>query len=203
MTTTAVSYPDDPDDDARAPRDGDTPANQLVGKPGHDRAQLSEREAKALRLRRLGGTYDQIAVEMGFADASGARQLIMRALDRVVAENATHLRSLENARLDVNTQVLMGIATDAKNSAMERIRATEAYTRVSARRARLNGLDAPVQVAVSAGSLAELDDAIALFEAVVRGEVVESHDLAAEQQQPADGGPGGSTAGDDGTEGDD
>jgi hypothetical protein len=177
--------------------DGDEPRPAEQGAPGADQAMLRDREAKALRLRRLGGTYDQIAREMGFADASGARQLIMRALDRVVAEGVVQLRSLENQRLDVTTSVLMGIATDAGKSSMERIRAVEAHTRVSARRSRLNGLDAPMQVQVTGGALSALDDALKLLEDVVMHDVIPGE--VVKQDDDAEPGAGGGAAAGPGT----
>lgn len=155
-----------PDDDPTVP----LPANTMQGRSNVD--ERMKREATALRLRRLGMTYDQVAEQMGFADKSGARQLVVRALERQVSENVVELRALENERLDTSTQALMGIIAGRDVDPASRIRAVDAYTRVSARRARLNGLDAPLQMEVSTGASAELVDALALLESVTLGDTV-------------------------------
>lgn len=176
------------------------PANAQRGKPGQDHAMSNDRVLKAMRLKRLGASWEAIAQEMGYADGSGPRNLVMRYLELNTAESAAQLRAIENQRLDVAVQALLSVITDHTKTPEQRIRAADALTRNSARRARLNGLDAPVQVAVGAGSLAELDDALALLEAVVTGEVIESHDEPADPEprpepdaglRPGDAGPGG------------
>lgn len=99
-----------------------------------------------LRTQRL--TYDQIAKELGYADASGARHALLRALDRHEAENVTELRALENLGLDADERVLRAVIADPQATARDKVAAVNARTRLSARRARMNGLDAPMQVSL-------------------------------------------------------
>lgn len=159
------------------------PASDRQGNGGHDAAGERASAIRLLTLRTAGMTYAQIAEQMGYADASGARTALLRALDRHESENAKQLRELENMRLDTDERALRAIISDASVKVGDRIRAVDARTRLSARRARMNGLDAPVQVALSAGVQAELTDALAeLGEqlGVVTGEVLAVHDQVVE-----------------------
>jgi hypothetical protein len=151
------------------------PASESHGQS--DAALDLARGARLLRLRAARMTYEQIAQEMGYADKAAARNALMRALARHEAENVTELRALENMALDDDERVLRSIIADRDVPAGTRLRAIDSRTRLSARRSRLNGLDAPIQVALSAGVAADLEDALAEAEAVlVRGEVLASTD---------------------------
>ena len=151
------------------------PASEARGVPGHDSATELARGARLLRLRAARMTYEQIAAEMGYADKAAARNALIRALQRHEAENVTELRTLENLALDADERVLRGIIQDPQAPPAARIKAVDSRVRLSARRSRLNGLDAPIQVALSAGVAADLQDALAEAEAVlVRGEVLHS-----------------------------
>lgn len=153
------------------------PASTAQGNPGHDTAGELARGSRILRLRAARMTYEQIAQEMGYTDKATARNALIRALTRHEAENVTELRALENLALDDDERVLRSIIADRNAAASLRLKAIDSRTRLSARRSRLNGLDAPIQVALSAGVAADLEDALAEAEAVlVRGEVLESHD---------------------------
>lgn len=137
------------------------PAGDRQGNPGHDTALERATGIRLLTLRTQGLTYEQIAQEMGYADGSGARHALRRALDRHEAEAAADLRHIENMRLDADERALRGIIGNAQAPAKDRIAAVNSRTRVSARRARLNGLDAPIAVTLSAGVSADLADALA------------------------------------------
>jgi hypothetical protein len=153
------------------------PATEDQGNAGHDLAKAAARRAQAVRLRLSGATYEQIAQVAGYSHKAAARNAVMRALTKVEAESVSELRVLENARLDADEMVLRAILQDASAPARTRIAAVDARLRLSARRSRLNGLDAPVQVALSAGVAADLQDALAEAEAVfVEGTVLSSED---------------------------
>lgn len=143
------------DDQTRLP-----PASERQGNPGHDSALNVATGAELLRLRMLGMTYDQIAEQAGYSDKGAARHALMRALDRHEAENAAELRQIENLRLDADERVLRAIIADSNLPVSARIRAVDSRTRLSARRARMNGLDAPVAVQISAGVQAAMEDAL-------------------------------------------
>lgn len=178
--TDETRQPTGDDDLTRALEETATPASEAHGNPGHDTADQVARGARLVRLRAQRLTYAQIAEEEGYADAASARNALMRALKRHEAENVTELRALENLGLDTDERALRAIISDRGVKAEHRIAAVNARTRVSARRARLNGLDAPLQVQVSAGVAAELADALAeaeaLFTEVVPGMVLAVHD---------------------------
>lgn len=142
------------------------PASTAHGDP--DRADTVARGARLLQLRSAGMTYEQIAREEGYSDKSSARQALLRALDRHEAENVVELRTLENMRLDSDERVLRAIISDTTAPAATRLRAIDTRTRLSARRARMNGLDAPVAVTISAGVEAALEDALRDLDEVLR-----------------------------------
>lgn len=150
--------------------------------PGHDQAQDRAVGIRLLTHRANRMTYAQIAEVEGYADASGARMALLRALARHEAESAHELRTIENMALDTDERALRTIISNPALPGKDRVAAVNARTRLSARRARLNGLDAPVQIAVGAGSLAELDDALTLLEEIVKGQVVGSHELGPDDE---------------------
>lgn len=135
---------------------GALPASERRGDPGHDQAHDRAAGAELMRLRMMGMSYAQIAVQAGYADGSGARNALLRALDRHEAENATQLRTVENLRLDADERVLRSIIGDTNQKIPDRLKAIDSRTRLSARRSRLNGLDAPVQVQLDIDAAREL-----------------------------------------------
>jgi hypothetical protein len=116
---------------------------------------------RILTLRANRFTYAQIAEELGYSDPASARNALMRALDRHEAENVQQLRTLENLALDADERQLRTIILDAENrTPTERIHAIDARTRLSARRSRLNGMDAPQQLVVSSGAYLQVQEAL-------------------------------------------
>jgi hypothetical protein len=128
-------------------------------------------------------SYAQIAQELGYSDPATARNLIMRALARREQEKVEELRALENAALDADEVELRLIIGTRGNKVQDRLRAIDTRTRLSARRARLNGLDAPVQVQISAGVQERLDSALRHAREVVLGDVIEVHAEPAEPME--------------------
>lgn len=163
MTTSAA-------DDDLAAAAIDYPATDRQGQPGKDAATEHGNAIRLLRMRTAGMSYAQIAAEAGYAHKSGARQAIMRALERVEAENVAELRALENARLDEDELALRAIIRGAQTSPGMRIRAVDARVRLSARRSRMNGLDAPTKVDLSSGVRRELNDALSELEQLIMAE---------------------------------
>lgn len=118
-------------------------ATEHKGNPGGDKATASARRNQAVTYRLAGMTYEKIAETLGYYDGGAARNVVMRALEHVEAESVRDLRSVENARLDRAQAAIWPRVLQGENSAVG------LYLRISERRARLNGLDAPVQVAVT------------------------------------------------------
>ncbi len=104
----------------------------------------AERDGRACALRRDGATYQEIADRLGFADRSAARHAVERALAAAVREPAAELRELELMRLDrlylVASELLDGDDLDVRLKAVDRL------VRISERRSRLLGLDAPTKI---------------------------------------------------------
>jgi len=98
----------------------------------------AERRAAALRMRRDGKTYAEIAPALGYANANHASKDVCRALDKTVAEEGRALLMLERER----TEALLARAVELMASDdMKAVRAVEAAVKVLERRARMLGID--------------------------------------------------------------
>lgn len=180
-----------------AERDPDLPpASTRQG--DQDQALDRATAIRLLTLRTQGLTYEQIAVEAGYSDHGAARNALMRALNRHEAENVAQLRTLENLRLDADERQLRAIVNDSEQKPAIRIRAIDARTRLSARRARMNGSDAPQQLVVSSGAYLEVQEALAALRArvlpdddTVPGEVTDRRDDPPDDDDADPGGAGG------------
>ena len=102
-----------------------------------------EKAQQAVRLRKAGVTYDQIAAQLGYASRSSARRAVVRLLQANTAEAVADLRTLEDGRLDDMLRAIYGAAVQGDLATIDRI------LRISERRAKLWGLDAPVQTHVT------------------------------------------------------
>ena len=100
-----------------------------------------DRELKVLELRRAGLTWQRIAVQVGYADHSGAYLAYKRALKRVIQQPAEELRQAEIDRLDRLQLAAWPKAMQGDNSAIATV------LRIMERRAKLLGLDMPVKIA--------------------------------------------------------
>lgn len=160
------------------------PASDAQG--GADMALDRARATELLRDRAFGLTYEQLAERHGYADGSGARQALLRALDRHEAGNVRHLRAIENERYEMDQRDLRAVIADRTLPPTTRIRAIDARTRSAARHARLNGLDAPVQVQISAGARADMDDALSALRETVQGYVLAVSDEPIPDDEPED-----------------
>ena len=106
------------------------------------RIEAAIRAAKALDLRCQGWTYCEIAKELGYSSRVQAHKAVCRTLDKMQREPAERLRQIEDARLDKKHKVLASKVKDGN------IAAVGMDLKVQERRARLHGLDAPVQAAI-------------------------------------------------------
>lgn len=129
-----------------------------------------------------GSNWDQAAEVAGYSHRSGAYRAVMRLLGSQVSESAATLREEHNARHAAKIAMLEDVIYDLERPLADRLRAVDAHTRAEARHARLNGLDAPVQVAISAGVQAELADALAELEDVLELTQQPDGSYAAEQE---------------------
>jgi transposase len=108
------------------------------------RARAAERRLNALRLRKAGASYSQIAKALGCSKTQAYRD-IQRALKNIgkrEQEGAAELRLLESQRLD---ELLMPMMRQAKNGSQG---AVDRVLRIMERRAKLWGIDAPERAEV-------------------------------------------------------
>lgn len=151
--------------------EGVTPASEMDKYRPASRREIVQREETAKRieamgLRMAGLSYEQVAERMG-VDALEAEHLVELNFQRVRNRSADSMRDLENARLD---RLQAAVWPDALKGDTNAVNAVLA---ISARRSRMNGLDAPRQVALSVSVRQEMEQALSDLREVVLGEVVE------------------------------
>jgi len=96
---------------------------------------------RALELKKSGASYQAIADALGFKARSHAYSLVMEGLadlDALSEESAAELRRVELERLDAMT---LSLWEERSNP-----RVTDSLLRISERRARLLGIDAPEKI---------------------------------------------------------
>jgi hypothetical protein len=138
-----------------------TPGRGKNGK--HTRTlETAERDGEAARLRSLGHGYAEIAVALGYADASGAYRAVMRKLAEVGSEHREAARRLELDRIDrllLRVQEILdrpGPAVDRMGKPLVdeetgeqlpnreiQLSAIDRASRLLERRAKVMGTDAP------------------------------------------------------------
>lgn len=146
-----------------------------------DRKVLAQaRRTRAVSLALAGLTYQQIADDLHIS-LTGARELVARTLEETRNHAVDELRDLENARLDRAQAAIWSevIGGDLK--------AINTYLRISERRAKMNGLDAPTKVQMAVSVRQEMERALAdLEEVILDAEVVEdSQDVAEIEERMA------------------
>lgn len=107
---------------------------------GKLKPSAAEKQAACLNLRKQGYSFDEIAEQLGYANASGPWKAVEKALRKLIQEPAEELRRLELERLDVMLKSLWPFILKGSP------RHIEIGLKVMDRRAALIGLDAPKQV---------------------------------------------------------
>lgn len=151
----------------------------MPARPRRTNAQMI-RDYRALELRRRNLTYRQIADQLGMGSVSRAYEAVQRSLMDAVVESAEEVRKVELDRLDElgrvawrvlhNRHVHIGRGGDPTKDADGEpvlddgptLQAIDRLLKISERRAKLQGLDAPVQLQVVTTD--QLDQEIALLE---------------------------------------
>lgn len=111
-------------------------------------ADSLEKERKAIELRRAGYTYDEIAQAIGYADHTGARDAVTRAIRR--ATNEAGVGELRQQELDRLDRLQRSVWTNAIQGDLQ---AVATVLRIIDRRAKLLGLDAPVKQEITVETL--------------------------------------------------
>lgn len=126
-------------------------------------AESQELTRRCLELRLAGGSLESIGRAVGLHKSNVSRR-IKAALADIPAAEADALRTLENERLDAMQVSIWGKVRKGDHGAIDRA------IRISERRSRLNGLDAPQRVDL--GTKAVDIDAVArdIMEAATGGE---------------------------------
>lgn len=118
---------------------------------GARKAEQAEKRRKALALREANLSYEEIAQAMGWSHRSVARRFVERALKATYQEPADEVRRLELRRLDRLARDWWPLALARKDAKTgEAIPpdpdALDRMMKLMDRRAKLLGLDAPVQI---------------------------------------------------------
>lgn len=141
-------------------RSMDTPTRGGSPSPGSQRrAQAAARQLEAIRLRRDGQTFQVIAERLGYTNRSAAEKAYMAGLERWGRKDVADLRDAEVDRLDNYLAVI------APQVAKGSLLAIDRAVRISERRARLLGLDAPTKLTIT-------DEALEAERERLKGEVV-------------------------------
>lgn len=133
-------------------------------------AETAGRRADLIRLRRSGVRFDDpLILALGYSSSGAARKDLIRALEQNRDEEAAEVsvyRQQENERYDV---MLRAIWSEVEAGDL---RSIETALKISDRRSKLNGWDAPVRTELSGpdggavplgnGSLTELNTLISL-----------------------------------------
>lgn len=96
---------------------------------------ITEKQLPALEYRRMGYTYTQIAVALGYSSAQGAHKAVLAALARIIRKPPEDLRLLELERVDALFARAYRDALDGD------LKALSACLAIMAHRAKLMGFD--------------------------------------------------------------
>ena len=96
-----------------------------------------ERDQKALELRKEGHSYESISEQLGYSTRSASYKAVMRRLREVDRPAVSMLRELEVQRLDAMLYVVWNDVLQGDAGAVS------TALKISERRSRLLGLDAP------------------------------------------------------------
>lgn len=133
------------------------------------RDQRAARNTQAVTLRLSGLTYEQIGQRMDISTNS-AHRMVTRTLQETQDVSVDNLRSVENARLDRAQAAIWKDVLEGD------IQAIQAFLKISDRRAKMNGLDAPQKVDMNLNIKQEMEQAISELESVlIQGEVIDDH----------------------------
>lgn len=165
MSTGVAKFGGDPESDGQemaefADKNGSAEDIAYVDSLGNDKVRA------ALALWTAGATYGDIAAQFGYRSPALAGMVVERALAESVddTQDRTKLRRRMSLTLDRLLRAVMPKAIDTQNP--EQLPAVRVALTVVERYAKLNGLDAPMQVDVN---LVDDDKFTSLVEMAARG----------------------------------
>jgi len=114
----------------------------MAKKAASKNLKAAERRAEAFRLRKQGRSYSAIGSALGCSKQYAHRmvQKELSAIERLTETRAASLRALESERLD-RAQESIWTEIEAGN-----LGAVSTFLRISERRSKLLGLDAPTSI---------------------------------------------------------
>lgn len=140
-----------------------TPAQSLDEKRAEEQ---EKRRAEIYSLTLAGYTQEQIAERFKVSQMEISHTL-QRMFDSSPETTVQQMRTIENARIDRAQQ---SIWTDVLRGDHKAI---ATFIRLSERRSRINGMDAPVKMDLTVGIRQEMMEQLDQFEAMVMGDIVE------------------------------
>lgn len=129
-----------------------TLSSQRGTNPPNRDVNAAQRASLAVQLRATKMTYQQIAVQCGYSNASAARKAVQRELDRCVIRNVDILRNEEADSLDRLERKCWQRLDDAKHD-KAMLFAVDRIVQIKERRAKLLGLDTAVKDANVAANM--------------------------------------------------
>lgn len=120
----------------------------VINNPVPLRKQMSvgEKTRRAMALKLAGASYAQIALQLGYHDASGARKAVQRGMKSALQETAGELKRIHYGRLEHMLMLLWPEVNQRDLPAMSQALA------VMDRMERLYGLNAAEKLEVSSGN---------------------------------------------------
>lgn len=140
---------------------GSEPAKAIL--PHRSSQETKDREAQAVKLRRGGLTFDQIAAEIGCSKGT-AYTLWKKANARIIVEDVEEIRKLEGERLDAAQAAIWAKVMRGEAQAVSGL------LRIMERRSKLFGLDSPVRVQAEVTQVesgANIDEEVARLAALL------------------------------------
>lgn len=130
------------------------------GRNSKSQAEIAEKRQKCLELRKCGGSFRSIAEQQGIS-LGLAHKYVADALSEInelTAQDADWLRELELQRLDTAQLAIAKLVRQGHLGAVDR------WLRISERRSKLLGLDAPIQQQVKLETEKQLTQTLDLLQ---------------------------------------
>lgn len=133
-----------------------TSGNEPSKRRSNNAVDLRARRIDELEMRIRGCTYREIVKKHGVSHSVVLKDIEIMLAEREQGAVVT-MREIEAERLDKAVEQVMKIMTGASQPAMVRLKAVDSLARLVGRRARLFGLDAPVQVEATVREVTQAD----------------------------------------------
>lgn len=111
------------------------------GKSSKHKTEIAEKKQKCLELRKFGASFRHISEQMGISLGQVHKYVsdALSEINQITAADAEELRELELERLDIAQLAVAKLVKQGHLGAVDR------WLKISERRSKLLGLDAPIQ----------------------------------------------------------